>query len=440
MKRIVVLLLVLTFLFAGCAGTVKSPDPAFTPRPSDAAPTSAAQPKDDVTPAPTDPPEETPSAEPTDDPGVPGDVDDPEDPDEPEGPDIDPNGADGEGVLYAEIADWCEYEDVYLPTLNREYFGDEVALQVEADMLELYNELTRDLWDFEEEGGHGPSAWYGICETKDTVTVVVYYDEAGYGPEYDFIRSYCIDKEEKRFLDVWDLLTRYGMELGDLVAQVRDQRLAYYDYFKYNIYDFEEYDSITIEDCIDLDLRSLDWVLRETPEYVVAYDEDTLGICINLQQPGAGAGTVNQVLFVGDPDMASFLNAPYGADMYLLTNLSDEYLETYPPNETVILSDGEFAETCLFVNNYGDLGYRLDLMEPREDDDGNFHLAYADTLAEGSLGFADTMLLQVDRPEGFPSYRLVLIDGENSTEYIFSYNGRFGTLPVEYIASNFAAG
>ena len=55
------------------------------------------------------------------------------------------------------------------------------------------------------------------------------------------------------------------------------------------------------------------------------------------------------------------------------------------------------------------------------------------------------MLLKLDRPEGVPKYRLVLIDpeseeGEASTEYVFAYNGRFGTLPIEYLPFDVGVG
>ena len=443
MKKTVALMLILALLvsLAACTkggGTTEpTAAPALTPRPAEQQNTASQNEGSLV--RETAEPAEGENGEPAEDPAVdlppedPG-VTDPVEPDDPEEEDIE----------YVLNADWCEDENIWLPVLNRDYFSEALANKVDGEMRDLYAELTRDLWDFEEEGGHGPSADYVIYNTEDILSVLVYWDEASFGPEFYQLKAYCIDMDEQRLLDAGDLCSLYGLTYEDLQEQLYEVRLAYYEYYKQNFYDFEAEEDLEIETLLDWDQENLETMLRENPQNVIAYNDETFALAMTLNMPGAGAGIENTLFYASaDPDYLAFFNAPYGADMYLLTNPGDDYLDAYPPEETVILSDGEFAETCVFVNNYGSLKYVVDLMEWVDDDEGG-HLTLGQEMAEGTLDFAETLLLQIDRPEGVPSYRLRLFDleaeEETTTEYIFWYNGRFGTLPIEYIAADFAVG
>ena len=347
---------------------------------------------------------------------------------------------------YVLDAEWCEYEGLNLPELNREYFSAELADQVETEMKDLYAELTADLWDFDAEGGHGPFADFDVYRFSNMVSILLVYDRASFAPEYYEVKCYCIDLDEQRILDVNDVCSRYDFSLEALKQQVKDVRLAYYSYYNKYLYAFEADGSKTIEDCIDEDMQSLDRMLQETPQNVLAMHEDYFSICMTICEPGAETGYQNMLIYLGnDPDYVAYFNAPYGAEFCLLAEPSADYLEMYPPDEEWILDEDEYAETCLFVNNCGEIGYRVELLEAGEDADGNLSLTASQVLAEGSLGFADTMLLKLDRPEGVPKYRLVLIDpeseeGEASTEYVFAYNGRFGTLPIEYLPFDVGVG
>ena len=275
-------------------------------------------------------------AEPTDDPDAElgGETEPDAAPDEPEKTEP-PKLSD-----YVLDADWCEYEDINLPALNREMFGDELADQVETEMKELYTTLTTDLWDFEEEGGHGPSADYESYRFGSMVSILVAYDMASFSPEQYQMKAYCLDLNDQRVLDVNEVSSRYGFSLDAMKKQIADVRLGYYCYYQKMFFDFEADGATTIEDCVDQDLQNLDKMIQETPGNVLALDEDYFAICMTVCNPGAGAGYEYDVIYVGnDPDYVAFFNAPYGADLYLLANPDEEFLEYYPPDVESILDE-----------------------------------------------------------------------------------------------------
>lgn len=41
--------------------------------------------------------------------------------------------------------------------------------------------------------------------------------------------------------------------------------------------------------------------------------------------------------------------------------------------------------------------------------------------------------IKINRPEGIPSYKIIISNGNNSNEYLFHYNGKSGTPNIEYV-------
>ncbi|NLM06178.1 MAG: hypothetical protein GX219_04580 [Tissierellia bacterium] len=322
-------------------------------------------------------------------------------------------------VTYVKDADfstkWASF-----PEITDAIHGDDVKrINGEIkDLADKYLKLYEDTGLFEDTR----TVEYKTGTVDDILSISIYYPDPNTGGWA--YKTYALNIKDGRLVTLEDIVKLAGLEDSDLEVAVSDYALAFYGrILKMDPSDENpmpsQYQAEVLKTFKD-DFSSLNFF----------YDGKGLEIYPRLYIPSEPFEPFEHSVRVGKDRVKNLVDSSgYGDLLLRMTNPSKDLFSGQP--DYIFKMEEGAGDQIVFVANTDDIFFSVNNYEFADD-----ILSNVGSLETIELKKGESVLINTTVPEGIPNLGVSAKKANLSLEDVFSYNGMYGDLEVEYMPAN----
>lgn len=322
-------------------------------------------------------------------------------------------------VTYVKDADFST-KWAFFPEITDAIPGNEVK-RINAEIKSLsdeYLKLYEDTGLFEGVR----TVEYKTATKDDILSISIYYPDPNAGG-WDY-KTYALNTKDGSIVTLEDIIEIADLKYSDLEVAVSDYALAFYSRILRTEQSEDNPMPKTYQDMI---LKTFNSSITEPCFF---YDDKGLEIYPRLAIPSEHSAAFPYPVRVSKNRVKSLVeSANYNSFLLKMTNPSKELFKGEP--DYIFKMEEGAEDQIVFVSNADDVIFSLDQYEFADD-----ILANVGNLETIELKKGESVLIKTTIPEGIPNLGINAKKANLSIENIFSYDGMYGDLEVEYLFAN----